>query len=58
MQVDALPETVFTGRVIQIAAQGILHRGDVAYPVIVELDAPSPGLLWGMKAVVEINTIC
>lgn len=55
VKVDALPETVFAGRVAQIESQGILYRGDVAFPVVVELDAPSPALLWGMKAVVEIS---
>ncbi|MEJ5311669.1 MAG: efflux RND transporter periplasmic adaptor subunit [Anaerolineae bacterium] len=54
VKVDALPETAFAGRVAQIEPQGVLYRGDVAFPVVVELDAPSPALLWGMKAVVEI----
>ena len=55
VKVDALPETIFAGRVTQIEPQGILYRGDVTLPVVVELDAPSPALLWGMKAVVEID---
>ncbi len=54
VKVDALPEIAFAGRVAQIEPQGMLYRGDVAYPVVVELDAPTPALLWGMKAVVEI----
>ncbi len=54
VKVDALPETAFAGRVARIEPQGVLYRGDVAFPVVVELDAPSPALLWGMKAVVEI----
>jgi hypothetical protein len=32
------------------------YRGDVVYPVIVELDEDAPGLRWGMTAVVEIET--
>jgi len=55
VKVDALPETAFAGRVAQIEPQGVLYRGDMAYPVVVELDAPLPALLWGMKAVVEID---
>lgn len=54
VKADALPEVAFTGRVVQIEPQGILYRGDMAFPVIIALDAPSPALLWGMKAVVEI----
>jgi hypothetical protein len=57
IKVDALPETVFIGRVAQIEPQGVLYRGDVAFPIIVELDTPSPALLWGMKAVVEIDSV-
>ncbi|HQI84072.1 MAG TPA: efflux RND transporter periplasmic adaptor subunit [Anaerolineae bacterium] len=55
VKVDALPETVFAGRVAQIEPQGVLYRGDVAFPIVVKLDAPTPALLWGMKAAVEIN---
>ena len=55
VKVDALPEVIFTGHVAQIEAQGVLYRGDVAFPVIIALDTPSPALLWGMKAVVEIT---
>ena len=54
VKADALPETVFTGRVVQIEPQGVLYRGDIAFPVIIALDTPSPALLWGMKAVAEI----
>ncbi|MGC9396391.1 MAG: HlyD family secretion protein, partial [Anaerolineae bacterium] len=55
VKVDALPEATFAGYVAQIEAQGVLYRGDVTYPVIITLDTPSPALLWGMKAVVEIT---
>ena len=55
VEVDALPETAFAGRVAQIEPQGVLYRGDVAFPVIIALDTPSPMLLWVMKAVVEIT---
>ncbi|MBN2392206.1 MAG: HlyD family efflux transporter periplasmic adaptor subunit [Anaerolineae bacterium] len=55
VKVDALPEVTFSGRVTQIKAQGVLYRDDVAFPVIIALDTPSPTLLWGMKATVEIT---
>ena len=55
VKVDALPEVIFTGHVAQIEAQGVLYRGDVVFPVIIALDTPSPALLWGMKAVVEVT---
>ena len=45
------------GRVRQIGLEAVEYRGDVTYPVIIELDEGSyPGLRWGMTAMVEIET--
>jgi multidrug efflux pump subunit AcrA (membrane-fusion protein) len=54
--VDALPGVELRGHVARIGLQSEDYRGDVVYPVIVELDENAPGLRWGMTAVVEIET--
>lgn len=55
--VDALPDVQLSGRVRQIGLEAVEYRGDVTYPVIIELDEGSyPGLRWGMTAMVEIET--
>ena len=54
--VDALPDVEFQGRVIRIGLQSADYRGDVTYPVYVELDDAAPELRWGMTAMVEIET--
>jgi HlyD family secretion protein len=54
--VDALPDLKLGGHVVRIGLQSVDYRGDVTYPVYVELDKPDPGLRWGMTAVVEVET--
>jgi HlyD family secretion protein len=54
--VDALPGVELRGHVARIGRRSEDYRGDVVYPVIVELDEDAPGLRWGMTAVVEIET--
>ena len=54
--VDALPDLKLNGHVARIGLQSVDYRGDVTYPVDVELDEPAPRLRWGMTAVVEIET--
>jgi multidrug efflux pump subunit AcrA (membrane-fusion protein) len=54
--VDALPGVELRGHVARIGLRSEDYRGDVVYPVIVELDEDAPGLRWGMTAVVEIET--
>ena len=52
--VDAFPGLELQGHVARIKEQGVDSRGDVTYPVFVELDESAPGLRWGMTAVVRI----
>jgi multidrug resistance efflux pump len=53
--VDALPDTPLRGHVARIGLRDVDYRGDVTYPVIVELDETVPELRWGMTALVEIE---
>ena len=53
--VDALPDVELRGRVARIGLQSEDYRGDVTYPVYVELDEDVPELRWGMTAMVEIE---
>jgi len=52
--VDALPDVQLRGHVVRIDLRSVDYRGDVTYPVYVELDDAMPELRWGMTAVVEI----
>jgi HlyD family secretion protein len=52
---DALPELELTGHVTRIGLEAVDYRGDVTYPVFVDLDRASPDLRWGMTAVVTID---
>ena len=54
--VDALPDVQLRGHVVRIDLRSVDYRGDVTYPVYVELDDAMPELRWGMTAVVEIET--
>jgi len=53
--VDALPDVQLRGHVGHIGLQSVDYRGDVTYPVTVELDEATPELRWGMTAMVEIE---
>jgi HlyD family secretion protein len=53
---DALPDLELSGHVVRIEEQNEDYRGDVVYPVVVELDERVPELRWGMTAMVEIET--
>jgi len=53
--VDALPDQVLRGHVRRIKLQSVVHRGDVTYPVFVELDEVPVEVLWGMTAMVEFQ---
>jgi multidrug efflux pump subunit AcrA (membrane-fusion protein) len=53
--VDALPDAPLSGRVLRIDEQSEDYRGDVVYPVIVELDGDTTALRWGMTTMVEIE---
>ncbi len=54
--VDAMPALQLEGRVVSIDLQSVDYRGDVTYPIYVELDEATPELCWGMTAMVEIET--
>jgi HlyD family secretion protein len=54
--VDALPDVELRGHVIRIGLQSVDYRGDVTYPIYVELDDDTSELRWGMTAMVEIDT--
>jgi multidrug resistance efflux pump len=53
--VDALPDVQLRGHVVRIGLQSVDYRGDVTYPVTVELDEAASELRWGMTAMVEIE---
>jgi HlyD family secretion protein len=53
--VDALPDVELRGRVARIELQSEDYRGDVTYPVYVELEEGVAELRWGMTAMVEIE---
>jgi len=54
--VDALPDVEIQGHVARIGLRSVDYRGDVTYPVYVELDEDVLELRWGMTAMVEIET--
>jgi len=51
---DALPDQPLAGRVVRVDRQSEDYRGDVTYPVVIELSDPPPELRWGMTGLVEI----
>jgi multidrug resistance efflux pump len=55
IEVDALPEPL-QGHIVQVKARSVLYRGDVTYPVIIDVDGDTSSLMWGMKAVVTIGS--
>jgi len=54
--VDAIPNTPWQGHIVRIDLRGVEYRGDVTYPVLIELDEVVPELYWGMTAMVEFET--
>jgi len=54
--VDALPDLTLEGHVAEIGLRAVDYRGDVTYPVTIALDETTPELLWGMTAMVKIDT--
>ncbi|MBN2003718.1 MAG: HlyD family efflux transporter periplasmic adaptor subunit [Anaerolineae bacterium] len=52
---EALPDAKLPGKVVRIELQAEDYRGDVVYPVIIELDEVPHELRWGMTALVEIE---
>ena len=52
---DALPDQPLKGHVVRIEPQSVDYRGDVTYPVFIDLDEAMPQLRWGMTALVEIE---
>jgi len=56
VKVDALPDLELRGHVARVEDQSVDYRGDVTYPVVVELDELVPELRWGMTTLVEIET--
>jgi HlyD family secretion protein len=53
--VDALDRKL-PGQVLRISPRAGTKGGDVVFLVTISLDAPPPGLLWGMSAEVQIET--
>jgi len=45
-----------TGKVLRVSPISNTVGGDVVYPVIIALDEPPTGLLWGMSAEVDIQS--
>lgn len=52
---DAMPDTKLQGRVARIGLRSVDYRGDVTYPITVELEEVPTELRWGMTALVEID---
>lgn len=52
---DALPERVFTGRVVRISPMAESGTGGVRYTAVIALEEIDPALHWGMTAFVDIE---
>ncbi len=55
VSVDALPDLSLTGKVISIGDAFDETRGDITYPVLIELDETDPRLKWGMTTLVTFE---
>ncbi|HDQ70502.1 MAG TPA: HlyD family efflux transporter periplasmic adaptor subunit [Chloroflexi bacterium] len=55
VRVEALSNARIPGRVMRIDPQAEDYRGDVVYPVIVDLDEETSDLRWGMTVMVDID---
>lgn len=53
---DALPGQPLSGHVRKVGLRAVEYRGDMTYPIIIELDETVSALRWGMTALVEIKT--
>ncbi len=53
--VDAFPEQPWQGHVTQIKLEAVEYRGDVTYPVLIDLDETIPNLRWGMTVLVVFS---
>lgn len=53
---DALPDVELAGHVTEIGLEAVDYRGDVTYPVVVELDEQIPPIRLGMTALVTFDT--
>ncbi len=52
---EALPDVKLPGKVVRIELQAEDYRGDVVFPVFIELNEAPSELRWGMTALVEIE---
>ena len=52
---DALPDSVLKGHISEISLEAVDYRGDVTYPVRINLDETEPRLRLGMTAEVNIQ---
>ncbi|MBC8507769.1 MAG: efflux RND transporter periplasmic adaptor subunit [Chloroflexi bacterium] len=55
VSLDAIPDSVFTGKVISIGQTYADRQGDIVYEVTVTLTSPHPAMRWGMTAVVKFS---
>lgn len=55
--VDAYPDGIFRGEVVEIRKAPQVSQGVVSYPVIISLDNPEQLLFPGMTAIVEIEVL-
>lgn len=57
VSLDALPNQNFTAKVIRVSPVSAERRGDTVFTVWLDFDGGAPkGVLWGMKAQVDIRT--
>jgi multidrug efflux pump subunit AcrA (membrane-fusion protein) len=53
--VDALPGEILNGHISEISLESVDYRGDVTYPVLIDLDETDPRLRLGMTTEVHIK---
>ena len=57
VSIDALPNTPFDGKVIEIKEIGETKRGDITYTVVIALQQNDPRLRWNMTSPITIATL-